>query len=310
MSSLPPPGSFPPPGQNPYGQNPPGGGFPPPPPPPPSWYGVGPSGYGGPPPGEDPLVSSDVGSWFSKAFAVLGKAWKQMLVVHLVAAVPTFVLTVPFATWAEDLQIDVEAESVQGGDVVRLLGAGAVVSIVTLVVSTWGTLCAFWIGARAANGDSFDFPSALRFGLRRLLPYLGWAVLAGLLTGVGFLLCLVPGIWLGVVFYSSLLGVVAFEQGRYGSAFSRCFALNRNHWWSNFGRLLLMILLGLVWGAVVGVVGGAVGGDSLVVGQLVSSIAGAGSGVVSTALLLVLYAERRNAEQPITTRALVAELGA
>jgi hypothetical protein len=183
------------------------------------------------------------------------------------------------------------------------------VGIVGLLVSTWGTLCSFWIAARTAAGADASIADGLRFGLRRSLPYLGWALLCGLMSVVGFLACIAPGVWLAVTFYATLLGVVAFEQGRYGSTFSRCFALVKGRWWETFGRMLLLLLANLVVGGVVS--GGArlVSLGSSLLEQFFSAAAGAVIGVVTTTLLLVQYADLRNRQQRVTTASLVAELG-
>lgn len=294
MSSLPPP--LPP------------GSYPPPPPgPPPSWSS-GPYGsYGG----DDPLVSRDLESWVSKSVALVKLAWKPMLVVHLVAAIPTFVLSIPLAAWADDVNVRIDrAETISGGDVLQLLGAALALGIVGVLVSTWGTLCSFWIAARTAAGADASIADGLRFGLRRLFPYLGWVLCCGLLSAVGFLACIAPGVWLAVTFYATLLGVVAFEQGRYGSTFSRCFALVKGRWWETFGRMLLLLLANLVVGGLVSVAVGLVSLGSSLLAQFFFAAVGAAIGVVTTTLLLVQYADLRNRQHPVTTASLVGELGA
>ena len=67
-----------------------------------------------------------------------------------------------------------------------------------------------------------------------------WAI--GLLISAGFLFCIVPGVYLGVVF--SLFFVVKLAEGTtVGETLRRCFYLMRQKWWSTFGLLLVSLLL-------------------------------------------------------------------
>jgi hypothetical protein len=281
--------------------------FPPPLPPPSPGTAVTWSAGGGPL--DDPLVSSDVGSWVAKSIALVRRAWRPMLVVHLLAAVPTFVATLPVAAWLADVQDRIDRDVELGtGDATRVLAATAALLAVSFLVSSWGTLCAYWIGTRVAHDEEAALGPAVRFGLRRLGAYVAWWLLAGVLVLVGLVLFVVPGVWLLVVVYAALPGVIAFERGRYGGALSRAVGLVRGRWWVTFGRLLLLVLAVGAWSALTGAVGGAVAGDSVVATQLVASLAGAASGVVTTAFGLVLYAELRAGEHPVTTAWLAGEL--
>lgn len=58
------------------------------------------------------------------------------------------------------------------------------------------------------------------------------------ITALGLVVLLVPGIWIGTVL--SLMLIVRIEEDLdFGQAMSRCFELVKGHWWSTFGLLLI-----------------------------------------------------------------------
>jgi MFS family permease len=81
-------------------------------------------------------------------------------------------------------------------------------------------------------------------------PMIGRALVITLLNsiiiGVGFMFFFIPGIYLAVVLSLSL-AVTAFEGMEFGPAWSRCFQLIRDKWWSTFG---LIFVVGLIVGLV------------------------------------------------------------
>jgi hypothetical protein len=73
-------------------------------------------------------------------------------------------------------------------------------------------------------------------------PVLGTSLVIGLITGIGFVFCLVPGIYLGVslcVIYISLM----FEDEGFSNAFGRSFDLTKQRWWLTFAILLICYII-------------------------------------------------------------------
>ncbi|MEV6239344.1 hypothetical protein [Lentzea sp. NPDC051838] len=92
----------------------------------------------------------------------------------------------------------------------------------------------------------------------RLLPLLGATLLSTLVIMVGVVLCIIPGIWVGVMF--SLIGaVVVLERGGVGTAFSRSRALVNGAWWRTFGILLLAAVISWVISSIIGLPFGLLG---------------------------------------------------
>lgn len=74
------------------------------------------------------------------------------------------------------------------------------------------------------------------------LPILGISVLISMLITVGFILCIIPGIILGVslcLIYAAYI----FEDRGFGDAFNRSFKLTRQNWWVTFGLIIITYIM-------------------------------------------------------------------
>ncbi len=76
---------------------------------------------------------------------------------------------------------------------------------------------------------------------------LGNIIIAGLgkslLAALGFMLCLIPGIYVSAPFFL-IFAILLFENKNAGDAISDSFTLIKDHWWMTFAS---MIVLGLLW---------------------------------------------------------------
>ena len=114
----------------------------------------------------------------------------------------------------------------------------------------WGSLVNYgvnrYVDREITAGD------AVRGALRRLMPFIGLAIIYFLLVGVGFVLLVLPGIWLA---FKYILAFPAFfgEQIGPGRAMSRSSALTAGRWWRIFG---LFLVAGIFTSLVTSIVGG------------------------------------------------------
>ena len=125
----------------------------------------------------------------------------------------------------------------------------------TLVLGAIASAIAVLASARVAVA-AHEGEEAVRWqdSLRAALPRVGSALWVLLLLGlgllVGFLLLLLPGIWLAVA-WSLAITVLAIEDRRGTQALRRSFQLVRGRWWMTFGTLLAVVLLAGVVSALV-----------------------------------------------------------
>lgn len=154
-------------------------------------------------------------------------------------------------------------------------------------------------GGRVAVGDGY------RRALSRFLPLLGAGIVAMILIGLGFMLLIVPGILVAVMFFAVVQAVVIEEEGPL-AALGRSRDLARDGWVRIFGVLVVTWLivflptmavfggLGFLAALFPGVSEGMMAGGAVNAGlQAVSVAVGALTTPYMVASLVVLYYDRR-----------------
>jgi len=152
------------------------------------------------------------------------------------------------------------------------------------------------------NGKTTSFGDAFDVGVRMFLPLLGLAIVAGIGTLIGFILLIVPGVILCVLWSVAAPAVVVEKRGVFESL-QRSRDLTRGHRWPVFGLLVIYVVLSWIIGAVVGGLSVATGGSvldgtpnlwvNLIAGPVVNVL----SGVVASAGVAALYYELRTAKE-------------
>lgn len=105
--------------------------------------------------------------------------------------------------------------------------------------------------ARRYLGQPVTVADAYQMISDRWATLLAGVLLVGMMTTVGMLLCLVPGIYLGTLFMF-VTPVIAVERAPLMAALSRSRDLVSGEWWRCFGTyLLLSMLIQLVAGAII-----------------------------------------------------------
>jgi len=158
--------------------------------------------------------------------------------------------------------------------------------------------------------------AALATGLRRLPETVAVLLVIGFGVGLGIVLLIVPGVWLGTIWGLALPALVIERTGVFG-ALGRSRALVSGRFWAVLGLLVLASLVtlfsaGLV-GAIVGGFASAAGAGSEAAGAVAALI----SGLVSMAfaiplastMLFVMYVDQRVRGEGLTTHMLARELG-
>jgi len=325
----PPPQGYPPQGYSGQGYPPegyPSGSYPPPSGP---AGGAGypnyPAGYPGypelggdtEPPENDPLVPADFGGWFERVIGVFRRSWRTLLIFQAVLAVLSAIYSALAASFSRNMTAlsgalgpgfdpnsglppDLVAAAITAG-IIALVGWVVLWLVVTFLVPA-----SVFVVIRDAEGQPAPLGEALRFGASRMPAMIGWGLLALVLTSIGYVLLLIPGIYLSIVFGATLAGVVAVERTGIG----RCFALVNPRFWPTAGRLAVYFLITLVYFAIAHLIASAIGGGPLsTTTGIVQAILFIPLGIASAGVTVVTYAELRFRENGVvTTPALAAEL--
>jgi hypothetical protein len=206
--------------------------------------------------------------------------------------------------------------TLSSSDVKAFIGYGIVLLLLTLLSSTLSSAACFRTIASAYLGGRTDWRSSLGYALRHLHSIVLVTVLAGLAAGLGFILCVLPGIYFGVAF-SLAVPVLLTEGTRGRRALGRSRALVKDYWWRVFGVLVLgYILSGILAGAIEGAVVGLTSvssGDSSLTAIVVSVVAGTVSKLVTTpfvaAFIIVVYIDLRVRKEAFDLQLLAERLG-
>jgi len=70
------------------------------------------------------------------------------------------------------------------------------------------------------------------------------SIILVIVTYIGMFLCLLPGIYLAVVF-AHFYAIAIIEDSGFGNTWSRCFKLIKDNWWSTFGLYVVTYLIAI-----------------------------------------------------------------
>jgi hypothetical protein len=183
------------------------------------------------------LIPTDLGGWFGRWFRVFGRSfWRLSLITLIVDGV---LLAMVGASIGAAVLLSGPGVWDSSG-IADTLSVTAVIVVSTamligFVVCAWGQGASLYLAAMDAAGRHARIGEALRFGVRRASPLVGWYLLAAVAVVIGLLLLVIPGIYLSVVLNASLACAVVIERDGPG----RCLELIRHRFWATFGRLIL-----------------------------------------------------------------------
>ncbi|HTF49963.1 MAG TPA: hypothetical protein VK735_21175 [Pseudonocardia sp.] len=262
-------------------------------------------------------MPADFGGWFERVIGVFRRSWRTLLIFQVIVAVLSAVYSAVATSFSQNmiaLSNDLGPEFdpatgpppglVAAGITAMLIGlVGGVVIGLVIAVLTPATV---FVVIRDAVGQPASLAEALRFGVSRMPAMIGWGLLAMILTGIGFVLLIIPGIYLSIVLGATLAGVVAVERTGIG----RCFALVNPRFWPTAGRLVVYFLIFVVYYFIANFIASAIGGGPLsTMTGILLSILFIPLGIASAGVTVVTYAELRFRENGVvTTPALAAEL--
>jgi hypothetical protein len=110
--------------------------------------------------------------------------------------------------------------------------------------------------ADAYLGEEVGWRSSLQYALRRLPALVVLSIASAILTGLGFVFCIVPGIYLVGAFYVAVPVLLVEGSGPFRSL-GRSRELVRGRWWGTFGVAVVgFLLVSIVSAALSGVIVG------------------------------------------------------
>jgi hypothetical protein len=190
-----------------------------------------------------------IGEILSTAFQLYRRHWRTLFAIAAVVVVPLTLLQYLLGDW---LRSRGEVTSYQQISTATWAvgAAGLVAGLAGLLMYLVLTGAITRAVAAEVAGQDPSVEESYRFGFHRLGSVLLVSVLVGLATIVGFILFIIPGIWIGVRLAVSVEALVV--EGRRGTqAMGRSWELVGGHWWHAFGALVVAGLLTGVVNAVI-----------------------------------------------------------
>ncbi len=187
-----------------------------------------------------PRRAFSVGEVLSEAFSIFFSSPVPLLV--------TSVVLVPLAGISLAATSFLEGKQEMAWLVILL---GLFQGLILGPISTGAVTYAVFQRMRGRNTEAGE---SLRVGLSQLGSVLGVAILQGLATFAGTLLCVVPGIMFAVM-YSVAVPVAIEEKPGIGASMSRSADLTDGHRWDIFFVLVVLGLLGFGLGIAAGLIG-------------------------------------------------------
>jgi hypothetical protein len=170
--------------------------------------------------------------------------------------------------------------SANAGSTVALLA----VALLGLLGELLATGAVFKLQLDAYLGRPHEIAESFAFARGKILSLLWLGIISTFLIGIGFILIIIPGIWL-MVSFSVAVPVLMQERLKGFKALGRSMSLVRRRWWATFGRLLLSVVLYAVAAILIGVLAGAINrGIGVTSVTLLLTI----NGIVSAILVILL----------------------
>jgi hypothetical protein len=205
---------------------------------------------------------------------------------------------------------------ISGRDGVTLAVGYGVALIINALAGKLAQAGCFRAVADAYLGEEVSWRSSLRYALRRLPAVVGLSLLSTIFIAIGFVLCVIPGIYLWGAFYVAI-PVLLVEGVGPRRALGRSRQLVRGRWWGTIGvaivgSILVFIVAGALNGLILGVALASPAQNTLT-GFVLTTLATTLSAVLTTpaaaAFATVLYVDLRVRKEGFDLLLLAQRLG-
>ncbi|MFW5889980.1 MAG: hypothetical protein ACOCTO_01170 [Marinilabiliaceae bacterium] len=188
----------------------------------------------------------DFSDVFNAAFSFISsEAGRLFRVIALYAGVPVIIAVIMSAYYARDTMTSIFHVMNGANDMSQPDTGLVLLTILFGVVAQlflMGLVPAYMAEYEQKGKDGFRADDVWQRFARNFGSVAGFGILSLVIIIVGFVLFLIPGIYLSVPL-SFILYVLLIENKKGGALFSRCFQLVRSQWWKTFGILLLAYLI-------------------------------------------------------------------
>lgn len=200
------------------------------------------------------------------------------------------------------------------GDLWAFLAGILVVGLLGFVATQVATAASFKVVSGAYLDAAPGWQESLRFALSKLRSLMWLALLTGVLVGLGFLACIVPGVYLYGAWVAAV-PVLLLEDRRGRRALGRSRELVSGRWWATVGALLAAIILAAIVQALISALLFAVvfSGQNEFVQAIAQALANTAGSVLTTpftaAVVTVIYFDLRVRKEGFDVELLARRVG-
>jgi hypothetical protein len=263
-----------------------------------------------PPPRPPGLPPRSLGEILSGAFEIYRDNAQGLLLIVAVVVVPLSVLSFLlshflFAPDTKDVFVGGQTVTItEGRSFGLILLASLTAAAIAVIISAVLQAALLRAATQATIGDRVDLDASYRWGFQRFASVLWVSILVGVSVGIGFLLLIIPGIILLVMFEASV-PVVVVEGQRGTQAMRRSWDLVRGHFWHVLGVIVVTALITAVVSGILGAIGSANAVLSLIFTTIAQIIVAPFSALVT----VLLYLDLRARTEGVDAATLRAQLG-
>ncbi len=262
-----------------------------------------------------------VGEILDAAIKIYLRNARVLMAAAATVVVPLQILTalVLMSTYSSGSDINVGFSNVgttaTHAEVAARLGSSAIVELFAIIGTTFTLATSVKAISDSYLGAAADYRTSISFGARRLLPLLAMLILYYLGLIVGFILLIIPGIWL-YASWSVATPALLIERRNPFRALGRSLGLVRGRWWPTAGVLLIAsvmvaVLSGVIEGLLTAVA--LTSHPSIVFASVIVALAAAVSTIVlnpfSATVITVLYYDLRVRHEGLDVQLLAEQLG-
>lgn len=131
-------------------------------------------------------------------------------------------------------------------ELLRLLGYMSLAGIICGFINVYLTLATFRLLMDAVEGRKVDLTASLKGACRGYWFYLGCYLLCMIAVSCGLLLCIIPGIFLGVRLMFVPLMAAHHPEYTCGEVFSKSWNMTKDHFWDLFLLGIVVCLINLL----------------------------------------------------------------
>ena len=205
---------------------------------------------------------------------------------------------------------------IDGGDILVSYAGSFVVWFLGLVSGAVATGAAFKAVSDAYLGEKAEWRPSLRYAFQHFRSLVWVVLMTTFATLVGFVFCLVPGIWLSII-WAVVIPIVLTEGTKGTKALGRSFQLVQPRFWATAGVIVVafMIQIFLGWAVGAGVFALVLTdiGKNVLLTQALSGAGGALAAIVATpfqaAVTAVLYFDLRVRKEGFDLALLAQRMG-